>query len=62
MTFYNDQYHFKTFKGEIMVKGAKGGKVKVPFQGLHVTHVVFALVYNLKLCILDTPFSATFFI
>jgi hypothetical protein len=48
MTFYNDQYHFKTFKGEIMVKGAKGGKVKVFFQILHLTCVIFALVYNLK--------------
>ncbi len=37
-----------------MVKGAKGTKVKVLFQGLHVTHVIFMLVYNLKFCILNT--------
>jgi hypothetical protein len=60
MTFYNDQYHFKTFKGEIMVKGAKGGKVKVFFQELDVTHVIFALIYNLKFYILDTSFSTAF--
>jgi hypothetical protein len=32
--------------GEIMVKKAKGAKVKVIFQGLHMIHVIFALVYN----------------
>jgi len=47
-------------KGEITVKGAKGTKVKVFFQGLHITHVILALVYNLKFCILDTPFSTAF--
>jgi hypothetical protein len=31
-----------------MVKGAKGVKVKVIFQGLQMTCVVFVLVYNFK--------------
>jgi hypothetical protein len=30
-----------------MVKGAKAAKGKVFFQGLHMTYVIFALVYNL---------------
>jgi hypothetical protein len=34
----------KCHLGEIMVKGAKGAKVKVLFQGLHMTHVILALV------------------
>jgi hypothetical protein len=38
--------------GEIMVKGAKGAKAKILFQGLHMTHVIHALVYNLKFYIL----------
>jgi uncharacterized membrane protein YagU involved in acid resistance len=38
----------------------KGAKVKVIFQGLHMTHVIFTLVYNLTFCILNTPFSTTF--
>jgi hypothetical protein len=33
--------------GEIVVKGTKGTKVKIIFQGLHMTHVIFVLVYNL---------------
>jgi hypothetical protein len=43
--------------GEVMVKGARGAKVKIFFQGLHMTHVIFALVYNLKFCILDASFN-----
>jgi hypothetical protein len=39
---------------ENMVKGAKGAKVKILFQGLHMTRVIYVLVYNLKLYILDT--------
>jgi hypothetical protein len=35
---------------ENMVKGAKGAKVKVLFQVLHMTCVI----YNLKFYILDT--------
>jgi hypothetical protein len=46
--------------GEIMVKKARGAKVKVLFQGLHITRVIFALVYNLKFCISNTPFNNAF--
>jgi hypothetical protein len=46
--------------GEIIVKRVKGAKVNVNFQGLHMTHVIFVLVYNLKFCILDTPFNIAF--
>jgi Na+/H+ antiporter NhaD/arsenite permease-like protein len=46
--------------GEIMVKWAKGAKVKIFIQILHMTCVITALVYNLKLCILDTPFNIAF--
>jgi hypothetical protein len=48
------------YQGENTVKGAKGAKVKVIFQGLHMTHVVFVLVYNFKFYILSTPFNTTF--
>jgi hypothetical protein len=47
---------------EIMVNGAKGAKVKILFQGLHMTHVIPMLVYNLKFYILDTPFNTMFYI
>jgi hypothetical protein len=43
-----------------MVKKAKGTKVKVFFQGLHMIHVIFVLVYNLKIYILSTPFNIAF--
>jgi hypothetical protein len=46
--------------GEITVKGAKGAKVKVLFQGLHMTHVIIVLVYNLKFYISNTPFNIAF--
>jgi hypothetical protein len=39
-----------------MVKGASGAKVKVFIQGLHMTYVILASVYNLKFFISDTPF------
>jgi hypothetical protein len=45
------------YLGEITVKGIRGTKVKVLFQGVHMTGVIFALVYNLKFCILNTPFN-----
>ncbi len=45
--------------GENMVKKAKGAKVKILFQRLQMTRVIFVLVYNLKFCILDTQFSTT---
>ncbi len=32
--------------GEIMVKRTKNPKVKIVLQGLHMTRVFFALVYN----------------
>jgi hypothetical protein len=50
----------KMVEGEITVKGAKGAKVKVLFQGLHMTHVILALIYNLKICMSYTPFSSAF--
>jgi hypothetical protein len=34
-------------KGEITVKWTKGAKVKIFFQGLHITCVIPTLVYNL---------------
>jgi hypothetical protein len=46
--------------GENMVDKAKGAKVKVLFQGLHMTHVVFVLVYNFKLYILGSTFNISF--
>jgi hypothetical protein len=46
--------------GEITVKRTRGAKVKVLFQGLHMTHVIFVLVYNFKFCILDISFNITF--
>ncbi len=47
-------------KGEITVKGPKCTKVKVLFQGLHMTCVIFVLVYNLKFYNLETPFNIAF--
>jgi len=44
--------------GEIMVKGAKGAKVKVLCQ--HMTCVIYVLVYDLKFCISDIPFNMHF--
>jgi hypothetical protein len=46
--------------GEITVKRAKGAKVNVLFQGLHMTHFINAMVYNFKLCISNTPLSTSF--
>jgi len=46
--------------GEITVKGAKGTKVKVLFQGAHMTCVIPRLVYNFKKFISDTSFNTTF--
>jgi len=47
---------------EVIVKRARGAKVKVFFQGLHMTCVIFVLVYNLKFCISNTPFNTTFWL
>jgi len=44
---------------ENILKGARGTKVKILFQGLHMTCVIFMLVYNSKFCILDTQFNNT---
>jgi hypothetical protein len=46
--------------GEIMIKGARGAKLKVLFQGLYMTFVIPALIYNLKFYISDKPFSIAF--
>jgi len=47
-------------RGEITVEGVEGTKVKVLFQGLHMTHVIPALVFNLKFSISGTSFSTAF--
>jgi hypothetical protein len=41
------------FMGENTVKGARGAKVKVFFQRLHMTCVNYVLVYNFVFCILS---------
>jgi hypothetical protein len=50
----------KYLLGENMVKGARGAKVIVLFQRLHMTRVILVLVYNLKICISNTPFNIAF--
>jgi hypothetical protein len=47
-------------KGESIIKAIRGTKVKVFFQGLHMTWVIFVLDYNFKFHILNTPFNTTF--
>jgi hypothetical protein len=44
---------FKEHKSENKVKGVRGSKVKVLVQGLHMTYVIFLLVYNFKFFILN---------
>jgi hypothetical protein len=39
--------------GKNKVKRAKDAKIKVIFQGLHMTHFIYMLIYNLKFCILN---------
>jgi hypothetical protein len=46
-------YHW----GENTIKGAKGTKVKVLFQGLYMTCGIYVLVYILNCCIVDTQFN-----
>jgi hypothetical protein len=46
-------------KGENTIRGAKGAKVKVFFQGLHMT-CVFVLVYNFQIYIFSTSFKLHF--
>ncbi len=43
-----------------MIKIARGAKVKVFFQRLHITCVIFMLVYNFKFCVLDTQFNIAY--
>jgi len=60
---YKTQNEFKNNRnhwGEITVKGIRGAKVKIFFQGLRMTCVIFALVYNLQFCILDVQLNPTF--
>jgi hypothetical protein len=52
--------YFNLKRGENIVQRAKGAKVKVFLQGLHMTRVIFVLVYNLKICISSTPFNTVF--
>ncbi len=42
------KYRWHLDLGENMVKGARAPKVKVIFQGLHMTCVVFVLVSNIQ--------------
>jgi hypothetical protein len=51
LTIILNYYPWNLILCEIMVKGARGTKVKVIFQELHMTHGIFGLVYNLKFCI-----------
>jgi hypothetical protein len=46
--------------GENIVKGTKGAKVKVFFQRLYISRVIFVLVYNLNFFISSTQFNITF--
>jgi hypothetical protein len=42
------------------IKRARDVKVKVLFQVLHMTHVIFVSVYNLKFCILYIQFDTAY--
>jgi hypothetical protein len=46
--------------GENTIERTKGAKVKFLFQWLHMTRILFMLNYNLKICILSTPFNIAF--
>jgi len=50
----------KTFMGENIVKTTRGAKVKIFFEKLQMTHVIFVLIYNFKICILGALFNVTF--
>jgi hypothetical protein len=52
----------KYFLGENTLKEARGTKIKILFQRLHMTRVifVFVLVFNFKICISSTPFNIAF--
>jgi hypothetical protein len=51
---------FYVMLGKITIKGAKGAKIKVFFQGLQMTHIIYVSVYNSKFCISNTPFNTAF--
>jgi hypothetical protein len=55
-------FHTIILLGENTIKGARGAKVEVLFQGLHMTHVILVLVHNFIIFISNTPFNITFFI
>jgi hypothetical protein len=42
--FFAISYVSLVIKGQIMIKKARGAKVKVLFQGLHITIVILVLV------------------
>jgi hypothetical protein len=46
--------------GENTMKRAKVPKVKVPFQRLHMAHIVFVLVYNFKFVFQVPPLTFHF--
>jgi hypothetical protein len=48
--------------GKNTIKRVKGNNVKVFFQGLHMTCVIFVLVYNLIFNILSTLVNIIFYI
>jgi hypothetical protein len=41
--------------GEMMVKRARGAMLQIIFQGLHMIHVIFILVYKLKILYFEYP-------
>jgi hypothetical protein len=43
-----------------MVKGAKGIKIKVLFQGLHVTHDIPTLICSFNFSIFHTQFTIVY--
>jgi hypothetical protein len=46
--------------GENIVKRDMGTMVRILLQGLHITHVIFVLVYNFKFSIANTPLNIAF--
>jgi hypothetical protein len=42
------------------IKGTMGVKVKVLFQGLHISHII--LVYNFEICNLDVQYNIACYI
>ncbi len=54
---YLNTYCEQKSAGEITITRVRGAKVNANFQGLHMTHVISVLVYNLQFNILHTPFN-----